>query len=139
MNKIVAINDVSSLIERIKELHTQGAYHIKRGFSLKDSKKTTASNHLIEEAVELQAEVLDGDVITKTEEAADVLLVYLHLLYISGISFADVRDFAQFKLEKDFTLDKSKILTTTPGYTRKNRNENIEDNLTASGLHNSSI
>lgn len=115
---------LNELVAEVAKLHQLGAYHIKRGFSLKDSKLTTASNHLIEEAVELQAEVLDGDIDSKIEEAADVLLVFLHLLKISKISLNDVIAFAFKKLTRTFTLDKTKIKTSTPGYTRKNRDEN---------------
>lgn len=113
----------NDLILRVQQLHELGAFHVKRGFSLKDAKLTTASNHLIEEAVELQAEVLDGNYDTKLEEAADVLLVYLHLLHLSKVSFSEVVSFAERKLEKNFTLDRSEIKTKTPGYTRSNRDE----------------
>lgn len=117
------MNSIKRLNRRIHELHALGAYHKKRGFSLKEAKLSTASNHLIEEATELQAEMLDGDSATQVEEAADVLLVYLHLLRISNLTLKDVVKFARQKLERNFTLDKSEVLTDTPGYSRKNRNE----------------
>ena len=116
------MSKIKQLVNRVRELHEQGAYHKKRGFSLKNTKLSVATNHLIEEAAELQAEILDGSSKNQIEEAADVLLVYLHLLKISQLEFNDVVKFAADKLEQNFTLNPSEILTTTPGFTRKNRN-----------------
>lgn len=115
------LSKFKKLEERVSEFHLLGAYHKKRGFSLSQSKLTTASNHLIEEVVELQAEVLDGTYDTKREEGADVLLVFLSLLWISNMSFSEIVDVASKKIEKNFTLNKDEVLTNNPGFTRKNR------------------
>lgn len=123
------------LWREVCDMHNSGAYHIKRGFSLKDSTSFTASNHLIEETVELQAEVVCADGCkqfsqTKAlEEAADVLLVFLHLLKVSNLNIYTVLKFARDKLKRNFTLDKSKILTNTPGFNRSNRNESLQRGL----------
>lgn len=114
------------LVNRINELHRQGAYHIKRGFSLRYAKKATSTNHLIEETVEYQAEILDGTRDKQIEEASDVLVVFLHSLEINDLNIEEIIDCASKKLEKVFTLDKSKIQTETPGFTRSCR-KNDED------------
>lgn len=122
---------IKKLYNEIYKLHQQGAYHVKRGFSLKDASALTASNHLIEEAVELQAEVTLGnthiDIIAyekAVEEAADVLLVFLHLTVVANLSLYHIIKKAKEKLKQNFTLDKSKIKTNTPGFNRSNRDNN---------------
>lgn len=119
---------IKKLFNKIDKLHQQGAYHVKRGFSLKDSTPLTASNHLIEEACELQAEVTTGDTLTDVfayekavEEAADVLLVFLHLVVVANLSIYHVIKTAKQKLKKNFTLDKTEVKTNTPGFNRSNR------------------
>ncbi len=112
---------IEGLFEYTKQLHKDGAYHKKRGFSLHNVPLGVSTNHLIEESVELQAEVLYGDTPKQLEEAADVLCCYFHVLIDSGLSPADVAVRAREKLESVFTLDKSEVLTNNPGYTRNNR------------------
>ena len=124
---------IEELYSKIQKLHAEGAYHIKRGFSLKDAEPVRTANHLIEEVVELQAEIIEGEYDLSLEEASDVLLVYLHLIHLLGIDFgvylSHIIDCANKKLDKNWTLDKSKILTNTPGFTRRNRDENLSNTI----------
>lgn len=136
---------IKKIWRRVCKLHEQGAYHVKRGFCLRDSLPFTASNHLIEEATELQAEVVerqinylnqkwteddDADNYNRSiEEAADVLLVFLHLILVSNLRFKDILKFAWKKLNKNFTLNKDEVLTKTPGFNRSNRNNYTQEDL----------
>lgn len=112
---------IEELIDFIIDLHQHGAIHIKRGFSLRDSSKAIASNHLLEEAVELQAETMHGTEESITEEASDVLAIWLHLLVHCNISFESVVERCHTKLRQTFTFDESETTTNNPGFTRRNR------------------
>lgn len=114
-------NKFSALVDLVVNLHDEGAIHKKRGFSLHDVSVVDISNHLLEETVELQAEVMHGTHKEQLDEAADTLAVYLHLLVASGLPPDDVIDRCISKLNHNFTLDKSEVLTDTPGITRKSR------------------
>ena len=107
----------------IDYLHNVDAIHVKRGFKLSEATALDASNHMLEEAVELQAEVIAGDGSPESvvEEAADTLICYLHLLKRMGVKVDDVTDRAYNKLLEVFTCDPKKVTAVKPGKTRKGR------------------
>ena len=113
---------MKKLIEYIDELHDTNAIHIKRGFCLQEANPIFATIHMLEEAVELQAEVCcDGPREAVVEEAADTLACYLHLLRILDISAEEVEERAIEKLKSVYTLNPDEVLTSTPGMTRRSR------------------
>ena len=119
MTNEITVQDLDLIV---RNLYDKGAYHIKRGFQLGTGTLATATNHFLEESVELQAEVTcNGTYASIIDKAADVLVVYLHLLYKSGVPLQNVINTATVKLDQNFTLDKSKIKTDTPGFTRRAR------------------
>lgn len=119
--------DMDLLRVFVQELHDQGAIHKKRGFSLQDATTGLAANHLIEETVELQAEAtISEDREGVIDESADVLAVFLHLLILCDVSFDEVVARCMDRLKEAFTFDKDEILTDTPGFTRRNRNDDQE-------------
>lgn len=117
-------NNLTDLVLKIRELIEKGGYHVKRGFKLADVPAVVISNHLLEEAVELQAEVIVGDSSLATrQEAADVLLVFLHLLEKTGLPLYLVAETALATLNKEFTLDLANLKTSTPGFSRSARQD----------------
>lgn len=113
-----SINTVEELSARVIRLHKDGAYHRRRGFKLNDANEFVASNHLLEECVELQAEMQHGNHCRRIEESADVLCVFLHLLYLGGVPLSDVVAKAQQQLDSNFTLLVDEIETDTPAFTK---------------------
>lgn len=109
------------LNETVIALHNAGAFHKRRGFRLDAADERDATNHLLEEAVELQAECFRGRYQTQINEAADLLGVFLHLLWMMGIPLPVVVERCAEKLKENFTLDPSEVETATPGFTRGNR------------------
>lgn len=110
-----------TLWDHIVMLHKQGAYHKKRGFSLADVSAAVACNHLIEESVELQAEIMCGTKENQVIEASDALATLLSTIFVQGLNIHDVISAADRKLYENFVYDKSEINTTTPGFSRSNR------------------
>ena len=120
---------INELIDFVQELHDRGAYHRKRGFSLHDSTRELASNHMLEETVELQAEaILTQNRTAIIEESADVLATWLHLLIHCDVTLDEVIDRCDSKLREAFTYDSDEIKTNTPGLTRRNR-QNTKDEV----------
>lgn len=112
------------LFKLVEEYHNGGAYHIKRGFKLNETNVLQCLNHLIEETVELQAEAcISEDIDKELEEAADVLLVFIHYMIMAKIDPKLLFSISEDKLIKTFSYNKTDILTKTPGFTRGNRNE----------------
>ena len=110
------------LEQLINEYNKDRVYHIKRGFCISDVTLETITCHLLEEAVELQAEcILGGTIPQVRKEAADVLIIFLHLLHKCNISFVEVEKEAEVKLSETFTNDMANITAKTPGLTRKSR------------------
>jgi phosphoribosyl-ATP pyrophosphohydrolase len=125
---------LDELVKFVKELHYRNAIHKKRGFRLQDSTKLMASSHMLEEAVELQAEACienhhDGIV----EESADVLATWLHLLLHCEVEMQEVIDKCVEKLLDIFTYDEAEILTGTPGYSRRHRDSGHHARTSAVG------
>lgn len=115
---------IDKLISLVRTLVATGAYHRKRGFSLSDSTPTIASTHMLEEAVELQAEVLiTGDREAIIEESSDLLATWLHLLLQCDVEFETVVDKCIQKLHSVFTCDINELETSTPGVMRRSRAE----------------
>jgi len=113
---------IQNLVDLIDKLHEQDAYHIKRGFPLSEATPLIASNHLLEEAMEIQAEIIDGsgkDLIT--EEAGDLLAVFCHLLKMSGISLDEVAGAAMSKLNTVYTTNPDEVTATISVVTRRGR------------------
>ena len=114
--------NVASLESLVKQLHEKGAIHKKRGFSLADTTPQLATNHLLEEVVELQGEcILGGTKETIKEEAADVMAIFLHLLHVMDISLEEVLETCEQKLRDVFTFDPSEVISKNPGLTRRAR------------------
>jgi hypothetical protein len=82
----VTLEHVWGEIERLRE---RCARHRKKGFRITQLQPPLQSNHLIEEAVELQAELLGPIYVGRRAaivgEAADTVVVLLHLLIQCGI------------------------------------------------------
>lgn len=114
---------LADIIDLVKHLHAERAMHVKRGFCLSDLDVERTSNHLLEEAIELQAEVLEGHRDGVVDESADVLATWLHLLQYQKIDFQEVLERCRQKLLDVFTFDPEDVLTTTPGYSRRHRQD----------------
>ena len=115
------MNNINDLIEYISELHRNNAIHIKRGFRLQDATPLIASNHLIEETVELQAEVICGNEDGIIDEASDALACLLHLLEMKKITLDVIAKHSKQKLIKVFSTDIGKITAITNGFSRRGR------------------
>lgn len=109
------------LIKKLKEMHKGFFYHKKRGFLLGTVTPTMVSCHLLEEAVELQAEIISDNHEGIVEEAADVYLLLMHLFVTLNLDIKKVETEALQKLEVAFTTKRTKL---NPGFTRRNRDGN---------------
>ena len=113
---------MDKLIEKVRQLYEADAIHIKRGFRVRtEGSLMVASNHLIEEAVELQAELLFGEKPAQVEEAGDLLTLFCHILKRGDISLEEVVDSAVEKAERNYTTDPEQVTAVTPGVTRRGR------------------
>ncbi len=117
------MNAAEFLMDQIRELRDNNYRHKRRGFRLKAVSPEFLTVHLLEEAVELQAEVLTGGTRTQiVDEAGDVLCVFLHLLIAKGIPLHDVVSHAMEKLDRALVPD-IESEHTNPGFTRSSRPE----------------
>ncbi len=112
---------LTSLIERLDWCYKHDAIHCKRGFRINDARPSTASNHFIEEVVEFQAEVLNGNKEKMVEEAGDVLALLLLNLHYNGITLEEVAEASYKKQLRIWVIDQKLVTTTTPGFNRSNR------------------
>lgn len=111
------------LTSAIRDMRDNNFRHKRRGFRLRDATPEFLTVHLLEEAVELQAEVIvSKDRAKIVDEAGDVLCVFLHLLIASDISLYEVTDHALRKL-KEALVPESASAHTNPGFTRSSRPE----------------
>jgi phosphoribosyl-ATP pyrophosphohydrolase len=117
------ITPLDRLVAAIERLYEMEAVHIKRGFCITKATPAVASNHMIEEAVELQAAVLFEGRNEQLGEAADLLMVFLHVLRFTDISIQEVIALAQEKLGKTFTTDPELVTALRDGFTRAARAE----------------
>lgn len=121
-------SDWIDIAARLEQLYAEDAIHVKRGFPIRHSQIRQITNHLIEEVVELQA-AIDDDIGTPDqldavwEEAADVLLVYMHLLRKRGMGFMQVCRVAMDKLKTNWTTDPAQVTAVNPGFTRRGRKD----------------
>lgn len=118
------MSKMSDLLELIDNLNRGGAYHIRRGFSLADTTPLLCTNHLLEEVVELQAEVcISKDREATLDEASDVLAIFLHFIHINDIDLEMLATRCMEKLQANFTFDESEVISNNPGFTRRNRDD----------------
>lgn len=97
-------------------------YHKRRGFCLSEPKPVFICNSLLEELVELQAELLtDGDRVR--EELLDVICCLAHLVVKLNFDPSELKLDAEKVLMGAFVKDKKDVLTDTPGFTRNNRRQ----------------
>ncbi len=105
------------LFDKVIRLHNLNAKHIKRGIRLLDYTIADNTCHLIEEAAEIQAEILPSGFawasstgnynVTKEmyEEIGDTLSVLYHLIVRLGMSLEEVEKAACKKLETVFDTE----------------------------------
>jgi len=101
--------------------------HRKRGFHIQDQPTSMVGVHLVEESVELLAELMEdqtgeADMAAVTEEAADVLICLTRILFDCDILIKDVIAKANEKMTLIW-VDEKDIDTDTPGMTRRARND----------------
>ena len=121
---------MQKLIDKVAELYEADAIHIKRGFRVRtQGNMTVASNHLIEEAAELQAELLFGDRPHQVEEAGDLLTLFCHILKRGDITLAEVVDSAVEKAGRNYTMNPLEITAIVAGVTRSGRAETTKDSF----------
>ena len=113
------------LFSVVEKLHQSPHYHVRRGFGLGDLPVHLASNHLIEEATELQAELLmptpDREKVLK--ELADVIGVFHCICVKLGVTPQMLMTLAATNLQETFTSDTSKVRGPLGGVTRSTRAE----------------
>jgi len=112
---------LKQLHEEIEQLMKAGAYHRTRGFQLRNVPVSVITNHLIEEAVEIQGEALHGTPEGVIMEAGDMLANFIYLLLNRGIDFDDVVAASRRKLPQVFTTNADEIVSTNVGFIRSNR------------------
>lgn len=113
----------SKVYDRIREMHRTPHYHKKRGFMLGKVSESMVACHLVEESVELLAEVIQGNPEGVREEASDVYALVMHTLKTLNITLEEIEEITLKKLNDAFTTDQQEVITNTPGATRRNRNE----------------
>ena len=112
---------MKELLSLIDELYEVNAYHVKRGFRLKEATSLMVSNHLLEEAVELQSEIMANNREAIVEEAGDVIVLFARVLRTTDVGLDEVLTFATKKLNKIFTTDPNKVTAISPGTSRRAR------------------
>jgi NTP pyrophosphatase (non-canonical NTP hydrolase) len=96
-------NKMSEELYRVvAKLHEDNVMHIRHGFRLKDRSVSDEMDHLLSEVEELRKELDDKNKKQIIEEAADILGIIYHMLYMSGISLDTVSKFAINKLQDIF-------------------------------------
>jgi phosphoribosyl-ATP pyrophosphohydrolase len=116
--------DLADIVQLSKELKEGGAYHIRRGFQLSDCDEREISNHLIEEAVELQAEMFRGTRETQLEEASDLICVLSHAIEFCGFTVEELMQKAKEKLDANFTYNENQVQGN--GFNRSNRVDTVD-------------
>ena len=109
---------MSALFNLVKTLHNCNALHVRRNKHLQSWSVAENSNHLIEEVVEIQAEVfkipdmsnlpivaVNGRTRKKlVEEIGDALAVMYNLMYRCDITESEVNHVAVAKLNETFSI-----------------------------------
>jgi NTP pyrophosphatase (non-canonical NTP hydrolase) len=122
----MSADSIQDLWHEIEELRRQNATHRKRGFRINDLTPAMQSCHLLEETVELQAEVLNTPRATEehlAKEASHVLACFLHLLQKHGLSLEKVAAEAIRMCRQHWTTNPEDVVAREPGFTRKGRGE----------------
>lgn len=88
----------------IRTLCDKGAIHRRKGTNMGTVKMTTICTHLLEEIAELQEEAFHGTYARQIEEAADVLGVFLHLVYAMGVPLNLVIERCESKMSEVFEI-----------------------------------
>jgi ATP-dependent Clp protease ATP-binding subunit ClpA len=98
------LTTVEELWEEVARLHRLNAKHVKRRFRLQDRTPMQAVIHLASEVAELAAEyAADPQVVhLQEEEAADVILLLIHLLQLSNHKLERIVEVGQTKLATTF-------------------------------------
>jgi len=118
---------IDTLIKEINRLYDSNAMHRKRGFSLQSITAQQVTNQLLEEAVELQGEVIvSHDREGMIDESADVLITFFQLMSLHDISIEEIVRRGLNSLDVLFTTDPEEVLTDTPGFTRRTRVDPVE-------------
>ncbi len=117
-----------TVLERVKQLYTDRSLHIRRGCRIDEMELPQITNHLLEEAVELQAALLNAESPEAVlDEAADVLIVFMHIIIRTSIlppSFLNrVYRRAIERIDLNWTNTPSKVTATKPGFSRRNRGD----------------
>jgi NTP pyrophosphatase (non-canonical NTP hydrolase) len=111
--------------ELVQHMHQTPHYHIRRGFRLDEASLLFACNHLLEEGVELAAELLpekpDHDKVMK--ELADVLGVFFSICVKLGVSPQMVSAVAETNLRETFTPRVEEVRGPVGGFNRSTRAE----------------
>lgn len=116
------MKNLETLIQLVSDLYENNAIHVKRGFRLRtEGSNLVASNHLIEEAVELQAELIAENREATVEEAGDLLTLMCHILKRNNISIEEIAASAVEKVARSYTLNPEEVTAITPGVTRRGR------------------
>lgn len=125
----MSADSILDLWLEIEDLRRGNAYHRKRGFRINDLSSAMQSCHLLEETVELQAEVLNTPRAMEdhlgaiTKEASHVLACFLHLLQKHGLSLEEVAAEGVRMCRRHWTTNLENVVTKEPGFTRKGRGE----------------
>lgn len=117
-----------TVLERVKQLYADHSFHVRRGFSIDEMELSQITNHLLEEAVELQAALLnDEGPEAILDEAADVLIVFMHIMVKSSTlshAFLDrVYRRAIERIDRNWTNNPAKVTATKAGFSRRNRGD----------------
>jgi len=118
---------MSYIQQRIKQLKRNNAVHVKRGYCINDISVELQSNHLLEEVVELQAEILanhhernpNAEKIVK--EACHVYACFIHLMVRLGIDFRQLEEVTDEMLSANWTTNPEEVTAKEPGFTRAGR------------------
>ena len=116
------MKNVEEMIAKVSELYENDAIHVKRGFRLRtQGNSLVASNHLMEEVAEFQAEIIECNREFMLEEAGDVFMIFCHILKRNNISLDEVAASACEKLKRSYTLDPAQVTAIKAGVTRRGR------------------
>jgi len=114
---------IKRILGKIGVLFDRNSYHSKRGYRIRELSTEIAGLALVEETVELQAELMNprASHMDVLEEAADVLICFTRILHDKGINLSQLEAAAEAKLRKVWTDDPSKVTANKPGFTRRGR------------------
>jgi len=112
---------ISTILHRIDNLFQNDMIHKKRGYHISNQNTEMAGLALVEETVELQAELMAGTDDTVLEEMADVLICLTRVIYDRQILPVTLLTAVEKKLDEIWVYGPDAVETGTPGLTRRNR------------------